>query len=139
LGKEQEPTDSKKKSKWDDKNDETYQLFRMPISCDLMFHLQGINDPDEAWEKLHSVFGKHNIIRAHQGENQLMNLSPNDFSCIEDYLSKFKTLLLLCIDYKMDLEDDQCIYVILAQLGSAYAVFISTFYATREALGSAYK
>jgi hypothetical protein len=68
-----------------------------------------------------------------------MTLSPNDFSCIEDYLYKFKTLRLLCIDCKIDLKEDRCIYVILAKLGSAYSVFVSTCYATREALGSACK
>jgi hypothetical protein len=67
----------------------------MSISIDLRFHFQGIDDPDEAWSKLEVVFGKHNVIRAHQIENQLMTLSPNDFSCIEYYLSKFKTLKLL--------------------------------------------
>jgi hypothetical protein len=68
-----------------------------------------------------------------------MILCPNNFPCIEDYLSKFKTLRLLCLDYQLDLKEDQCIYVILAKLGSAYYVFVSTFYATREALRSAYK
>jgi hypothetical protein len=68
-----------------------------------------------------------------------MTLSPNDFPCIEDYLSKFKTLRLLCIECQLDLKEDRCIYVILSKLGSAYSIFVSTFYATREALGSAYK
>jgi hypothetical protein len=35
--------------------------------------------------------------------------------------------------------EDRCIYVILAKLGSAYSIFVSTFYATKEALGSAYQ
>jgi hypothetical protein len=77
----------------------------MSISPYLRFHLQGIDDPDEAWAKLEVVFGKHNVIQAHQIENQLMILSPNDFPCIEDYLSKFKTLRLLCKNCKIDLED----------------------------------
>jgi hypothetical protein len=37
----------------------------MSISPDLRFHLQEIDDPNEAWEKLESVFGKYNIIREH--------------------------------------------------------------------------
>jgi hypothetical protein len=37
------------------------------------------------------------------------------------------------------LDDEHCIYIILVKLGSAYFVFVSTFYATREALGTAYK
>jgi hypothetical protein len=94
LGKEQETTDDENKFKWDNKNDEVCGLIGMSISFFLRFHLQGIDVLDKAWEKLEVVFGKHNIIRAHQIENQLMTLSPNDFLCIEDYLSKFKTLRL---------------------------------------------
>jgi hypothetical protein len=79
LGKEQAPTDAKKKSKWDNKNDEACGLIGMSISLDLQFHLQGIDGLDESWTKLEVVFGKHNVIQAHQNENLLMNLSANDF------------------------------------------------------------
>jgi hypothetical protein len=98
LGKEQEPTNDENKVKWDNKNDKEHVLIGMPISHDLRFHLQGIDGPNKSWEKLEVVFGKPNIIRAHHIENKLMTLSPNDFPCIEDYLSKFKTLRLLCIE-----------------------------------------
>jgi hypothetical protein len=111
----------------------------MSISYDLRFHLQGLDAPNKSWENLEAVFGKHNIIQAHQLENHLMTLSPNDFPYIEDYLSKFKTLRLLCIEFQLDLPEDRSLYVILAKLGSAYYIFVSTFYATREALGSSYK
>ena len=33
-------------------------------------HIQ-IDEPDKAWEKLESVFGKHNEIQGHQLENEL--------------------------------------------------------------------
>jgi hypothetical protein len=68
-----------------------------------------------------------------------MTLIPNDFPCIEDHLSKFKKLILLCIECQLDMKEDRCKYDILSKLGSAYPVFVSTFYATRESLGSAYK
>jgi hypothetical protein len=68
-----------------------------------------------------------------------MTLCPNDFPCIEYYLYKFKTLKVLCIKCQLDLSEDRCIYVILSKLSSAYFSFVYTFYATREALGSAYK
>ena len=58
----------------------------MPISTDLRFHISGIDEPDKAWEKLECVFGKHNEIRGHQLENELISLNPNDFSCIQDYV-----------------------------------------------------
>jgi hypothetical protein len=111
----------------------------MSISHDLKFHLKEINAANESWEKLEVVFGKYNIIQAHQLENQLTTLSPNDFFCIEDHLSKFKALRILCIVFQLYLKEDRCIYDILSKLGSAYYVFVSTFYATREALWSIYE
>jgi len=33
------------------------------------------------------------------------------------------------------MEENLCIYLILSKLGSTYFVFVSTFYAMREALG----
>jgi hypothetical protein len=51
-------------------------------------------------------------------------------SCIY-YLSKFKTPILLCIECNLYMKEDICIYDILSNLGSAYSVFVSTFYATR--------
>jgi hypothetical protein len=85
------------------------------------------------------VFGKQNIIRAHQLENQILTLSPNYFSYIEDYLSKFKTLRILCEECNIKLKEERCIYIIPSKLGSVYFVFVSTFYAMREALGKAYQ
>jgi hypothetical protein len=74
LAKKKEPTDVDKKVKWDNRSDEACTLIGMSISPDLRFHLQEIDDPDEAWEKLEFVFGKHNIIRAHQLENQIRTI-----------------------------------------------------------------
>jgi hypothetical protein len=64
LGKEKKPTDADKKVKWANRSDEASGLIRISISPDLRFHLKEIDDPDEAWEKIESVFGKLNIIRA---------------------------------------------------------------------------
>ena len=101
----------------------------MSIYHDLRFRLQSIDKPKEAWEKIESVFGKHNIIRAQQLENQVLTLIPSDFSCIEYYLSKFKTLGTLCEECKITIDEYHCIYLILSKLGSAYYVFVTTFYA----------
>jgi hypothetical protein len=106
LGKEMEPTGDENKFKWDNKSDKECGLIGMSISPDLRFHLQGIDAPDETWTKIEVVFDKHNIIRAHQIENQSMTLSPNDFYFTEYYLSKFKTHILLCIDCKIDMKED---------------------------------
>jgi hypothetical protein len=139
LGKETAPTDADKKSKWDNRNDEARRLIEMYISLDLRFHLQSIDKPKEAWEKIEFVFSKHNIIRAQHLENQVLTLSPSDFYCIEDYLSKFKMLRTLCEEFKIKIDEDRFIYLILSKLGSAYFVFVSTFYAIQEVVGAAYQ
>jgi hypothetical protein len=36
------------------------------------------------------------------------------------------------------MNEERCIYLILSKLGSAYSVFVSTFYAMKEAVGKAY-
>ena len=77
----------------------------MSISTNLQFHISGIDEPEKDWEKLEYVFGKHNEIRGHQLENELIYLNPNDFSCIQDYLTKYKTLRLLCEECKIKRED----------------------------------
>ena len=111
----------------------------MSISPDLRYHLQEIDEPEEAWEKIESVFGKINIIRAQQLENQILTLIPSDFSCLGDYLSRFKTLRMLCEECKIKMEEERCIYLILSKLGSAYSMFVSTFYAMQEAIGTTYQ
>jgi hypothetical protein len=111
----------------------------MSISPDLRFHLKEIDDPNEAWENIESVFGKINIIRAQQLENQVLTLSPNDFSFLGDYVSKFKTLRIVCEECEIKMGEECCIYLILSKLGSAYSMFVYTFYAMREALGKAYQ
>ena len=59
------------------------------------FHIQEIDALDEAMKTLNIVFGIQNEIRAHQLENELLTLDPNNCSYIEDFLYKFKTLRLL--------------------------------------------
>jgi hypothetical protein len=139
LGKEKEPTDDDKKSKWANSSGEARGLIEMSISPDLRYHLQEIDDLEEAWEKIESVFGKLNIVRAQQLENQVPTLIPSDFSCLGDYLSRFKTIIILCEECKIKMEEECCIYLILSKLGSAYSVFVSTFYDMREALGKSYE
>ena len=83
LGKEIEPTDDDKKIKWENRCDEARGLIGMSTSTDLRFHISGIDKPEKAWEKLESMFGKHNEIRGHQLENESLSLNPNDFPCIQ--------------------------------------------------------
>ena len=67
----------------------------------------------------------------------MISLNPNDFSCIQDYLSKYKTFRLLCAECRIKKEDKQCIYHILSKLGLAYSFFVSTFYSMKGSLTAA--
>ena len=96
----------------------------MSISQDLRFHILDIDTPHKALEKLNTFFGIQNQIRAHQLENELLTLDLNNFSSIEDFLSKFKTIRLLLEGCKVKKEDGSLIYSILAKLGPAYSVFV---------------
>ena len=125
--KETKPIDDDKKIKWENRSDEALILIGMSVSTNFLFHISGIDEPDKAWENLESMFGKHNEIRGHQLENELIYLNPSDFSCIQDYLSKYKTLRLLCEECKIKKEEKQCIYHILSKLGPAYSIFVYTF------------
>ena len=59
LREKKEPTDDKK-IKWENRCDEARGLIGMSISTDLRFHISDLDEPDKAWKKLESVFGKHN-------------------------------------------------------------------------------
>ena len=78
-GKETEPTDDDKKIKWTNRCNESHGLIGISISTDLRFHISDIDELDKAWEKLESMFGKHNEIWGHQLENGFISLNPNDF------------------------------------------------------------
>ena len=89
---ETKPSDDDKVAKWENKQDQARRLIGMSTAQDLRFHILEIETPDETLKKLNIVFGIQNQIRAHQRENELLTLDPNNFSSIEDFLSKFKTI-----------------------------------------------
>ena len=95
TGQETKPFDDDKVTKLENKQDQAKGLIGMSISQDLRFHILDIDTPHEALDKLNTIFGIQNEIKAHQLENELLTLDPNNFSSIEDSLSKFKTLRVL--------------------------------------------
>ena len=82
------------KIKWHNRRDEAYGLLCLSISRDLLFHLDGLNSPDQVWDKLSEIFGKTDEMRGHQIENELISLSPSNFESLQLYFSKFKALVL---------------------------------------------
>jgi hypothetical protein len=66
-------------AKWINHNDEAIGLIGKSISEYLKFYIQSLNTPQEAWLKFEQLFGKMNLIHAHQLENQLMALDATKF------------------------------------------------------------
>ena len=64
----------------------------MSISTNLRFHISEIDELDKAWENLESMFGKHNEIRGHQLENELIYLNPSDFHAFKIIYLSIKLL-----------------------------------------------
>eukprot|EP00253_Pinus_taeda_P033909 PITA_33909 len=132
-GQETKPKDEDKVAKWENRQDQARGLIGMSIYPDFRFHIAELDTPNEAMKQLTKFFGIKNEIRHHQLENKLLTLDPNNFSFIEDFLSKFKTLRILLEGVKVKKEDGSLIYSILVKLGPAYSVFVSTFHSTRKA------
>ena len=94
MGREVEPQENLEKSKYLNKIDESFRFMCIHISIELLFHLKGLRTPKEVWDKIESLFGKHDEMRGHILENELVSLHPNKFETIQQYFSKFKSLVM---------------------------------------------
>ena len=111
------------------KKDEAFIFLCLSISRDLIFHLSGLKTPKEIWDKLKTLYGKQDDLRVYQLENELMSLQPSNFETLNYFFTKFKHIVLLLKQCKVDKEDYQLILAILSKLGADYSVFVSTFHA----------
>ena len=66
------------------------------ISQDLLFHLEGLRNPKEAWDKLEYLFEKQDEIQGNSLENELITLHPSSFKSIQQLFTKYKSLVLQC-------------------------------------------
>ena len=89
-------------------------LICLSVSPELLFHLEGIDTPHEAWEQL-ELFGKTNVIHNHQLENEFDGLNPNNFDTMQDFISKFKSLIRVQLK-NCKIENKRLIYAVLSKL-----------------------
>ena len=75
------------------------------ISKELLFHLDGLKTSKEVWEKLESLFEKHDELRVHILENELIALQPSNFETIQQLFSKFKSFVIHCKQCGIDKKD----------------------------------
>ena len=86
--------------------DEAFGYLCTYISRDLLFHLEGLRNPRESWEKLDSLFNKQDEIRGHILENKLVSLHPSGFDTIEQFFTKFKSLVIQCRQCGIERKDE---------------------------------
>ena len=128
---EEEPESNKDKAKYMNMLDEAIGLMLSSVSKDLRFHIQDLDTPKEALDKLASFFDKHDEMRIHQLENELISLNPSNFKSLNEFFTKFKNLIYQLKQYKVDKDDDLLILAILSKLSADYSVFMSNFQLVR--------
>ena len=96
LGREDEPYHLAERNKFLNCLDEAFGYICTHISRDLLFHLEGLRTPKEAWEKLEVLFNKQDEFLGHILENELIALHLGSFETIQQFLTKFKFLALQC-------------------------------------------
>ena len=94
MGREVEPYQYVEKNMFLNWLDEAFGFMCIHISKDLLFHLEGLVTPKEAWDKLEYLFGKQDELRGHILENELIALQPRSFETIQQFFSKYKALVL---------------------------------------------
>ena len=87
--------------------DEAFKYLCTYISRDLLFHIEGLTTPKEDWEKLDILFNKQDELLGHILENELVSLHPSSFETIEQFFSKFKSLVLQCRQCRIERKDEQ--------------------------------
>ena len=114
--------------------DEAFGYLCTHISRDLLFHLEGLRNPKEAWEKLEVLFGKQDELQGNILENKLVALHPISFNTIQQFFTKFKSLVLQCRQCGIERKEEHHNLCILSKLGTEYYVFVSIFHFGRDSI-----
>ena len=76
--------------------------------------------PNEIWTTFEGLFGKQDEMQGHMLEVDSNILDPNSFDNIQDFFTKFKSLILSLGECGIEnsTQEKQLILTILAKLGS---------------------
>jgi hypothetical protein len=138
LNTNTKPTSTIEKSKYLNRRDEVLGTICSLISPDLLFHISSCKTPNEAWTTLEGLFGKHDEMRGHMLEVELLTLDPKSFNNIQYFFTKFRDLLsqLKACGVDKSKEEKQMVLTILSKLGPEFFVFVFTFHYVRFAYGA---
>ena len=65
MDTEEEPTSVIDKARFLNKKDEAFRFLCLSISRDILFHLSGLKNPKEIWDKLDTLHGKQDDLRVY--------------------------------------------------------------------------
>ena len=82
------------KSKYFSRLDEAFGMLCLSILREIMFHVTNISTPNEFWIRLEDLFGNTDELRGHWLENELITMSPAHYETIQEFFTKFKSLVL---------------------------------------------
>ena len=88
---EEEPDSDKDKAKYMNRLDESHGHLLSSVSKDLWFHILELKTPKLLWDKLASLFDKHDEMRIHQLENDLITLNPSNFESLNESSQSSRT------------------------------------------------
>jgi hypothetical protein len=81
---------------------------------------------------LEGLFDKQDEMSDHLFELELNSLDPKKFENIQDFFTKFKSLLHELKDYGIDKskQEKKLVLTIMEKIGPKFSVFVSTFHST---------
>jgi hypothetical protein len=141
LNTDTKPTSTIEKSKYLNRMDEALITICSLISPNLLFHISSCQIPNEAWTTLEGIFRKHDEMRGHMLEVELLTLDLKIFENIQDFFTKFNDLLLQLKACRVDKskEEKQMVLTILSKIGPEFSIFVSTFHSVRFSFGATWK
>ena len=131
MGMKVELTNAMDKAKYFTRMDEAFGMICLSISRDLMFYVDIASSPNGVCTKLEELLGKQDELQAYSLDNELIGLNPSNFDSLNEYFTKFNSILVHIKYFKVDKKDEQLILSILSKLGPDYSVFVSSFHASK--------
>ena len=77
------------------------------------------------------MFRKDDEMRGHRLKNELISPCPSHFETIQDFFTKFISLVLQLKHCGIEKKEEKLILSILLKLGLEHSVFVSTFHSTK--------
>ena len=103
---EEEPDSDKDKAKYMNGLDEAHEHLLFSVSKDIWFQIIELKTPKLVWDNLASLFDKHDEMRIHQLENDLITLNPSNFESLNAFFTNFKNLIYLLKQCKVEKDED---------------------------------